>query len=508
MIDPMPPLLFPPVLWVRGWLVHVPKPDEQPEAQPQPSQPEEPDEPDLNLQLHGDGSDEGRGVGDGKGENEGDEKEGEGEPEESDEGKDGDEEGEGEGDEGEKNERPGGQGYAWDATEATGHPPPGDQIQNETSARLFHAQGVELDPTGKPEAPDVHERAQELENDPRWPHLRDLTRGQAGLVAEVSGPISEWLAGARKGDVLGAALERVSQLRSDMSMLAPGLEKCPPADGVAKDARIELATRLCRQPAIRRLLDLAGRIASQAWTKRMAPTPSVSGSIVDLERGNDLTRTIIEQLAVLGDADLELLFLKDYAEDALVQFRMEGREPVKRGSIVMLIDESGSMEDPTRLPGFSRNDVASALAIGCARIAHSQKRDVYLCGFNAQPTWTRTLKRRASPLLAADLTAHLVTRRPNGGTQLDRPMDWALSILKRDRGSDLVVITDGEADMENSTAHKLKREREQRGFGIFTLTMGTQVLDPLRSLSDAVIEVSDEAGLREFASKFVHRDVQ
>ena len=55
------------------------------------------------------------------------------------------------------------------------------------------------------------------------------------------------------------------------------------------------------------------------WSDSKHKTVDGYTEVIGVEQGSDITRTLPSELALLGDPDLEILFLKDMVEDNLFQ---------------------------------------------------------------------------------------------------------------------------------------------------------------------------------------------
>ncbi len=391
-----------------------------------------------------------------------------------------------------------------------------EKLADEVSTALSSS-GAAVRNEPNPDAPEIHEAAKEMTSNPLWETTVGMTRGQPSLVKSVGPMIVDALLGGDSNEMqetLEAVATTLAKLRADLALIAPGLEDVHPED-LPNDNRLAIAEKLLKDPRIRAILELAGRIASQAFAKRMEFSPEGRDEVKSVEHGNDITRVLTSQLAGLGDPDLEVLFLKDFVESTLLLIEMHGKEPARRGPIILALDESGSMApDPDAakkakaagVTALSRNDVASAIAIGALRMAHVQKRDVYLCGFNEEIRWTRTVKKKSSPVLIAELVNFLLGRGADGGTGFNAPLQWAISLVERAKiGADIIFLTDGHGQLDTTTTQRLRQAKAKQGLGMFLLLIEAAAEEPLASLADSTVDVRGENGCLDFGKKFIKR---
>ena len=113
--------------------------------------------------------------------------------------------------------------------------------------------------------------------------------------------------------------------------------------------------------------------------------------IVGIKIGNELEHIIPQELAVLGDPEISILFDKKFVEGELMCFDLEGTvkeeieeeiesikevsEEEKLGPIILCIDTSGSMSG---MP----ETIAKAITLYISTRAIKQKRDCFLINFS------------------------------------------------------------------------------------------------------------------------------
>lgn len=147
-----------------------------------------------------------------------------------------------------------------------------------------------------------------------------------------------------------------------------GLKKMPP------DKRIALAEKL-NSEKFRKIAELFGPMTRLAMAEQDRKVYHASDEIVDIELGSDLERVLPSDMVNLGGDELEeLLWMRDYVEDGLQLYKLQGVEKVAKGSIILCEDGSGSM-------GGAREIWAKAVALCLARICREQKRDFHAIHF-------------------------------------------------------------------------------------------------------------------------------
>ncbi len=351
----------------------------------------------------------------------------------------------------------------------------------------------------------------------RLPGLLDAAEqqqagGTGGQPSDGSGegqgegqPTSEQL--GKAGQAVRAALraacaraqEQVTEAREALEGIAPGSAYAPPVHEQKDPRRMELARQLLAQPRLRDVLRKAGKLVRLAERDATTRDPRAKNAVVGVEVGGDLPRVLPSALGNLAHPALRVLVYKGIAERSLPQYRMEGKQPLGRGPVVMLVDESSSMEG-------EGEQWAHAAVLACLQLGAKEKRDVAVVMFNhgisgawvaqadgnvaALPT---TSPRDATPRpwgKRVDLALELCTRRSRGGTDFGRPLAWGMDYLDaRDPRADLIFITDGMASAGADTMARLQAARA-KGLRVFGLTVnGGSVAGPVREICTDVVDI-------------------
>ena len=297
---------------------------------------------------------------------------------------------------------------------------------------------------------------------------------------------------------VGKASDEVAEGRSAFAGIAPGLEAAPAAHEQADTRRMLLAERLRSDARLREIVRRAGRIQRIAARPDAQRRTDGREEIVDVERGGDLARLLPAELARLAHPKLRLLALRGVVERTAMQYRMVGTEPEGRGPIVLLLDESGSMNARHGDPH------AWARAVGIATLAAGakQKREITVVGFNGGITSVYRLRKNGT-------AARLSTRSPeqveaeiggiaevvlavastgaSGGTSFDTVLRYALASGVRSARADLVFVTDDECSVSPEILAEIEASRKASGLRVYGLTVnGGKVAGAAAAICDEV----------------------
>ena len=255
-------------------------------------------------------------------------------------------------------------------------------------------------------------------------------------------------------------------------------------------ARMELAARIRSNPTLKELAEKVGRFVRLALAEQAQKIVHGIDEVHDIELGNDIHKVLPSELMNLSDPDLEILFLKDFAEGNLLQYQLRGVEKVARGAIICMIDSSGSMMG-------SRETWAKAVGIALLHIAYKQKRDFYGIIFSSahDPLIEFSFpKGRATPAEVLDFAESSY----HGGTDFMAPINRAVEVLEgqfNNEGSmkgDFVFITDGESYVTDEWLDRYQNAKDELAFRMYSCLIGANST-VLQTISDQIYHITELA---------------
>lgn len=349
-----------------------------------------------------------------------------------------------------------------------------------------------------PKLPEILERLREAGVDPSEDPGQEGPDGETAIPADELADLLDHAAeGAARAVRIAAqkAVREVSEARSLLNGVLPGLGNPPSAHEQESPARVQLVARLRADARLAKVLEVAGRIRRIAERVRLQRTEDLRTEVVDVERGADLGRVLPSELAGLRHPTMRRVVLKGIADRSLLQYRLSGQERVGRGPIVVLLDISGSMECAEA--GMRRIDWASAVGVAAVRAAVEQRRQVTVATFNGAVQQHWTVDHRDPAGCRAAVLA-IATIGCDGGTSFDGPVSWALDAgAERDR-ADLVLVTDGEADRLSPRTQARLDDAKKRGMRLWGVLVGGEAsLGTLRQIADGVAKLDGAADAAE-----------
>ena len=169
------------------------------------------------------------------------------------------------------------------------------------------------------------------------------TSGARPPAADAPGPggeLAEEMATLRAvGQALAEAGKEVTELKEASAALGLG-----PGEPGSNDPRAiaALFQRVRNDPSLRRICELAGRFRRVAQSKQRQKTAHGLDDVVGVEPGGDVGRLLPSELVKLVVPELELDTLRRIAERQALCREHHSVEPVGKGPIIIVTDESGA----------------------------------------------------------------------------------------------------------------------------------------------------------------------
>ena len=252
-------------------------------------------------------------------------------------------------------------------------------------------------------------------------------------------------------------------------------------------AKAELARRVSRSDRLQQLVEVAGRLKHMAAVKQRCKAERSASELTAIGRGADLGRVLPSELVLLAHPASANEFARRFVERGLLQYELNDTEVRGRGPIVVCLDQSSSMEG-------SKEIWSKALALAMLEVAAQQDRPCRVIHFNGGVVrvddWPAG---RAGPVALLKSLESFA----GGGTDFEAPLRCALEAIDGDRTlrqADVILVTDGEAEINPTFRDEWFRARESRGFTCFAVHVDAPAgVAPrvLHEIADEVIGLAD-----------------
>lgn len=227
----------------------------------------------------------------------------------------------------------------------------------------------------------------------------------------------------------------------------------------------ELLERVRRSERLRDISKYLGRFREILAQSKKNDYAYGRGETYSLELGNDLSRALTSELAMLATPETIPLFLRKYQARQIKQYRR--REPIYKGKgdIICCLDESGSTEGDAAAWG-------KAVAMALLEIAAENRRSFALIHFAGSEYCKVDIFRYGQYTAEDKLTAAETFL--GGGTNFERPLHEAICLMETQgfKKADMVFITDGECALSDAYRQSLQAAQTAYRFTITGILLG------------------------------------
>lgn len=252
---------------------------------------------------------------------------------------------------------------------------------------------------------------------------------------------------------------------------------------------------------LRKMLSAVGVMSIDANAAIREKRKNVMGEYADITQGQDLGRLIQSEFMNLATPEMEDMFWARWAQDEAVISEVRGKEYEGRGPLVLVVDESGSME--MQFEDMSAHQWARSIMLTLAQTALKAGRPVHVVKFSSQVKDHRLRRGRGGSFNTEDFR-WLVSSPMNGGTAIYRGLERGFTAVKNlnteDVRADIVLITDFVFRVNDKIAQFRADSPETRVFGVLVADPAYVRRDDLEELCDEVHVVSNLADTRTLMS--------
>lgn len=286
-----------------------------------------------------------------------------------------------------------------------------------------------------------------------------------------------------------AAETAVSEILEAHRGLFPGFAPGDPEGKTDPKAVADAFRRVRRSYRLQAILDAAGRFRRVAQSKQRHKVDHGNDEVVGVTIGDEIARLVPPELARLALPELELDGYRRIAEHQAMVWEKQGTEAVAKGPIVVLVDESSSMDRSGKITA------AKGLALTMAWVANQQNRWCCLISFSGGSVYREVVlpPYRWNEVLLMDWLEHFF----NGGTTAEVLCEvlpftlWDQLVRKgMTRGkTDILVLTDGAVNVEPAKAERFLAWKTAEKARLITINIQASG-GALDVLSDEVHEVA------------------
>jgi len=285
------------------------------------------------------------------------------------------------------------------------------------------------------------------------------------------------------------AVDRAHQAAKDNQEAMAALAGTEAGKGVALndlDQKRNLARKLSNNPGLKELVRRLGALR-QAWAdrKRARRSQTSYSDIVGAKFSDTVTKAFPAEIALAATEQGRALFALKYSQKTLLCKDYEAKiKELDKGPVVLYIDISGSMAGECEL-------WSKAIAYVIAEECLKQKRATHIHLFDTLVQKSIHLdKDRSDNERLLNFVLSWTTR---GGTSFCSVINHALSEINFVEKADILMITDGNAEVSDPFVRRLNAFKQEHGVQWNSFCIGKQAR-VLKEFSDYVhtIDVLDD----------------
>jgi uncharacterized protein with von Willebrand factor type A (vWA) domain len=316
----------------------------------------------------------------------------------------------------------------------------------------------------------------------------DLTAAELRKKGKALGQKMEEIlseAAQKANPAVSKAMDKVCQESNELNDAFSSLAGDTIGIGAKTDdlqAKLDLAKKLKKNKNLKELITKIGAL-KRAWANRKRAKKSQSNysDVVAAKFSDDVKNAYPIELALAGDQLGKALFALKYSQKTLLTKDYEAKtNELNKGPIVMYIDISGSMAGQ---PEIWSKAITYVIAEECLE----QNRELQIHLFDSIIQDSVTLK--GSRKTNRDLIDFVMTWMTKGGTSFCSVINHALCEAKIDPRADILMITDGEANVTDAFIKRLNTFKAEKDLQWSSFCIGRKS-HVLNEFSDEVFSVN------------------
>lgn len=286
-------------------------------------------------------------------------------------------------------------------------------------------------------------------------------------------------------EMLKDSIEQTKQTKRQINELVGGIEAGKGSKDEMKQMPLRdqfvLAEYLQHNYKMRSIAEWAGRFKAIAKSKQKSISKeSISRSGITV--GKDIDRILPNEMLNLSNPITKNEFLKRFVEGQTLQYATKGKQTLGKGSIILCLDQSGSMD--------KLDEQSKGFTLALMSIAKRQKRDFALITFDNLVNIRKYPKGKITTGEMVELCENFM----GGGTDFVKPLEKSLSLIKgsKYKNADIVFVTDGQAPLTPGFLKRFNDYKEKLGFSVLSLLIGNRAdTRTVSAFSDKVFHSKD-----------------
>jgi len=248
-------------------------------------------------------------------------------------------------------------------------------------------------------------------------------------------------------------------------------------------------TLLDQYRKVKEMAKYIGKFRNLSVSARSERISSTRTELCGVTMGNEVTRALPQELANLNHPILQYDFFRKMQEHQLLQYELEVNEPVGKGSIVCLVDDSGSMYND------EMEFIARGAMFGLLECAKKDNRN-FACDIFSGGRDNYTMEIPNGDYSSKQMIDLLSVSYANG-TSFEEPLSYAMDVIKTDKfkDADVVIITDDSCYLRDSFVEILKKFKEEHDVKVTMINVSGYLdeEDIKRWVDNVYMDLGDES---------------
>ncbi|RLF90982.1 hypothetical protein DRN43_00630 [Thermococci archaeon] len=284
--------------------------------------------------------------------------------------------------------------------------------------------------------------------------------------------------------------EARDKAKDTSDVLSWGLEPGSPETLENIKQKLEMAQMFLQDEKLQKIIQMAGKYKRLALSIKKQKIEQVSSEIYSIRRDADVNRLLPSEIAKLAVPELRSLFLMDLMNGKLLSYEIKAKEKMGKGPVIVLIDNSGSMEGEKEI-------WSKAVAIGIFTTCYQEGRK--FIGIHFSSRYDPLITIEIDPSQSREIPSKIykfISRFIGGGTDFEKPLNRALEIIQSEgmKKADIIMITDGISTVSDQWLERFRSAKEELDFKVMSVVIGqpgAYADDTLLGFSDLIYNPLD-----------------
>ncbi|ENN96671.1 hypothetical protein J422_00996 [Methanocaldococcus villosus KIN24-T80] len=243
--------------------------------------------------------------------------------------------------------------------------------------------------------------------------------------------------------------------------------------------KLKLANRILQDKKLLKIIKKLGKLKLLAINTYKNNVKQQLSEVYSVSLGNEIKYLLPKEIAYLSDEILYYEFIRRFIEKKLLNYSLISYKD-SEGAIIVCLDHSGSM--------FGEKEIwAKAVVLSLIEIAKRKKRKIYYIAFDDDVRFEKEIDPKN---IKYEDVIEIASVFYGGGTNFEKPISRAMDVIKEKyMDADILLITDGFAEVSDEFVEKLKEFKENYKVKLMSVFIEIFPTETLKRISDKNVKV-------------------